>query len=198
MFSVVFVGSTSLSGNWGVPSSSACVLDLWVPCTLKSDWAVWEKSRAKVDDRPKEGEKQKLSALPCIYRCVHRVKDVCGRGGGDDDDGEEARNRALPSQNARPGSDSFSTHDRQLNQQEEKKVHKEAELKRPPKHPTNTRHEIRSDSPWTAQLVVWRIKEKRVKSSFSACKNGLEEGSSLRLRRIAASVWRRVYNSLEL
>jgi hypothetical protein len=34
---------------------------------------------------------------------------------------KEARNRAMPSQNARPGSDSFSTHDYQLNQQEETK-----------------------------------------------------------------------------
>jgi hypothetical protein len=47
-----------------------------------------------VDDRPKKkarrSKKQKLSALPCIYRCVHQVKDVCGCG-GDDDDGEEAQ-----------------------------------------------------------------------------------------------------------
>lgn len=101
---------------------------------------------------------------------------------------EEARNRAMPSQNARPGSDSFSTHDYQLNQQEENK-NKESTQKgrqnsndRQVIQPIPYTAKIRSDSLSTAHLVVLKNerkeKKKRMKSSFSACKNGLEGGSS--------------------
>jgi hypothetical protein len=76
---------------------------------------------------------------------------------------KEARNRAMPSQNARPGSDSFSTHDYQLNQQEETKkkyTRRQNSNDRQVIQPIPYTTKIRSDSLSTAQLVVLKNERK--------------------------------------
>jgi hypothetical protein len=93
------------------------------------------------------------------------VKDVCGRGGGDDDDGEERSQEPSYAQPKCKTRIRFFFYPRLSIKSaggNKKKVHKEAELKRPPSHPTNTVHDkkIRSDSLSTAQLVVLKNERK--------------------------------------
>ncbi len=76
---------------------------------------------------------------------------------------EEVRKRAVPNQNARPGSDSFSTHEYQLNQQEEKKSTQGGRIKTAAKPPNQyTKNQIRFS---LNCLYSWSFREFKKKAN---------------------------------